>query len=138
MRKIKMKIHHFGIAVADMKKSRKAYETLGFVAETEVCFDASRNLNILFMTNRGVRIELLEMADREKYSPVERLINKKNRHNIYHTCYETDCLEKEIENLKDTYVVVEKPNEALALERRRVCFLYSNSAGMIELLEYER
>jgi len=138
MGKVKMKIHHFGIAVTDMKKARNVYETLGFVAEAESCLDEARNLNILFMTNGGVRIELLEVADKEKLSPVDKFINKKNWHNIYHSCYETTCLEKEIENLKESYVVVEEPKEALALEGRRVCFLYNNYAGMIELLECER
>lgn len=133
-----MKIHHFGIAVTDMKKAKNAYGALGFVAETEICLDVSRNLNILFMTNGDVRIELLEVADKEKCSPVDKFIDKKNRHNIYHSCYETACLEKEIENLRDSYVVIEEPKEAVALEGRRVCFLYSNSAGMIELLEFGR
>lgn len=133
-----MKIHHFGIAVTDMKKARNTYETLGFVVETEICLDVSRNLNILFMTNGDVRIELLEVADKEKHSPVDKFIDKKNWHNIYHSCYETTCLEEEIENLKESYVVVSEPKKALALEGRRVCFLYSNSVGMIELLECER
>lgn len=133
-----MKIHHFGIVVSDIKRARSVYETLGFVAETELCLDVSRNLNILFMTNGGVRIELLEVAEKEAHSPVNRLIDKRNMHYIYHSCYETKCLEKEIDNLKDNYVMVEKPKEAPALEGRRVCFLYSNLTGMIELLECER
>lgn len=133
-----MKIHHFGIAVTDMKKTRRIYESLGFVAETECCLDISRNLIILFMTNGKVRIELLEVADKGKSSPVDQFLNKRNRHNIYHSCYETACLEKEIENLKDDFVIVETAKEAPALKGRRVCFLYSNSVGLIELLECER
>lgn len=133
-----MKIHHFGVAVTDMKKTRNLYESLGFAAETECCLDTSRNLNILFMTNGEVRIELLEVADKEKPSPVDRFLDKRNLHNIYHSCYETACLEKEIENLKEDFVIVETAKEAPALEGRRVCFLHSNSVGLIELLECER
>lgn len=63
---------------------------------------------------------------------------KKYKNSPYHICYETAGLEASIAALTaDGFIVIDTPTPAPALGGRRVVFLTSASAGMIELLETE-
>ena len=131
-----MKMHHIGIAVADIKKSKEMYEYLGYCCEREEIIDINRNLRILFMINNGHRIELLQSYDASKQSPIDNFIDSMNKQLIYHTCYEVDNIEKTIFELESQkYVVIDPLEEAPALDDRRVCFLINRNVGIIELLE---
>ena len=54
----------------------------------------------------------------------------------YHICYEVRDIEKTIEILKKRkYILTDNLKPAIAFGNRRVAFLLSREAGLIELLE---
>ncbi|MCR5655134.1 MAG: VOC family protein [Lachnospiraceae bacterium] len=128
-----MKVHHVGYLVKNLKKSEKQFLTLGFSIEREAAYDEIRRVNISFLVNGDTRVELVEPADKE--SPLFPLLSKfKNA--PYHICYETDDLEKtqrEYEAMH--YVTIQPAQIAPCIDGRRVVFMNSSAAGIIELLE---
>ena len=131
-----MELHHFGIAVKSISKSVDIYRVLGYQPESELIYDESRNINILFMKNEVTRIELIEKSDSQLPSPIDTVLDKRSFHCIYHTCYSVQNLEQEISRLrKFNFVLVQEPAKAIALGERQVCFLFHTNIGIIELLE---
>jgi lactoylglutathione lyase len=55
---VKIKCHHIGIEVKDLKKSVEFYESI-FKFKTAACF-ILENERIVFLENRGVKIELIQ------------------------------------------------------------------------------
>ena len=54
----------------------------------------------------------------------------------YHICYETNNLDDKIAELKSKgWIVVHEPATAVAIQGRRVAFLFKNGMGLIEILE---
>ena len=78
-------------------------------------------------------VELL--APQDEHSPVNRILEK-NGVIPYHTCYIVDNVEDAVKELrKMKYVMVSKPEEAVAINNCRVCFLFNKNIGLIELVE---
>ena len=130
-----MKIHHIGYLVKNIKKSEKQFLSLGYKVEKAASFDEYRKVNIEFLTKDGYRVELVEPIRDE--SPVYALL-KKFRNAPYHICYETNDLNKELENLTENhYVIMQEPKLAPCIGNgdKKVAFLMSSNIGIIELLE---
>ena len=131
-----MKLHHTGIAVANIEVASQVYKSMGFAVEKEKIFDSTRNINILFMCNGDARIELIEKGDKEIPSPVDRFISGRIQHNIYHFCYESDAFEEDIRRLTDnSFTIIEPPKSAVAIEDKLVCFLYNRNVGIVEIVK---
>jgi methylmalonyl-CoA/ethylmalonyl-CoA epimerase len=127
-----MKVHHIGYLVDDIEKASVAFAELGFSRADEVVKDMIREIYILFLVNsEGVKVELIQPID--KSSPIYRL-NKKHRNSPYHICYETDNLQREIENKINTgeYALLQPPQDAFALGGK-VAFLINKDIGLIEI-----
>ena len=131
-----MEIDQIGYAVEDMDAAVSAFKYL-FEDIGKIVFDHTRNLKICFCENGNTRVELLSPLDKTKYSPIDKILKK--NHNIpYHICYKTKCIELEIEKLVNeyNYILVLKPEKAIACNNKKVAFLYSQYIGLIELIEY--
>lgn len=127
-----MEIHHIGYAVKDIEKSLIKFEELGYCKETEVIRDESRKVYIQFLNKGGYRIELI--SSMEANSPIDKIVKRGAA--PYHVCYETENLEEKIDELiKTGYILVEKPSKAVAINNRRVAFVFSKDTGLLELLE---
>lgn len=127
------KFHHIGYAVHSIEETSLIYKGSGYVA-TEKIFDPIQNVTICFLRKEGQpTVELLEPVD--ETSPVVKNLEK-NGVSPYHCCYEVPDIDEAIKQLRRMrYIVVSKPAEAVALEGRRVAFLYNRAVGLIELLE---
>ena len=131
-----MKIHHIGYLVKKLEKAQKQFETLGFMPMGENVYDEIRGIDILFMKNGDVVIELVCPVDEQ--SQVSGLV-KRLGNSPYHICYETEDIERAVEELSGSgYVVVNPPKVAPAIDGRRVAFLMSASVGLIELVEIQQ
>ena len=129
-----MKIHHIGYCVRDIIKSKSELEKIGFISFCPPCKDDDRKVNIQFMKNDEIVIELVSPTGEEK-SPIDGILEKIGD-TVYHICYETKNISNEIEKLKkDKYVVVTKPEQAAAINGNNVAFLYKKNVGLIELVE---
>lgn len=125
--------HHIGVATNSIDNTSKYYQDAGY-NKTETVFDPIQNVNIAFLTKNGMpMVELLEPVDEK--SPINKII-KTSGVSPYHCCYIVDNITEAISELrKQQYVMLSKPVEAVALENKRICFLFNKEVGLIELLE---
>lgn len=129
----KMSIHHIGYAVENIEDSLKTFLELGYTLEKELVIDKNRQVNIIFITNNNVSIELLSPLSGK--SPISNILSK-NGPLPYHICYETEKLEETIQTLKKKgFINIEKPQKSLAINDCLVAFLYHKNVGLIELVE---
>lgn len=130
-----MKINHIGYAVNNINKAIEKFRNLGYEMETSIIPDEVRNLNICFMRSGDYRIELVSTLDESKKSPIDDYICAVG--DIpYHICYECENIHLKIETLRlQRYMVVNEPQEAIALENKEVAFLMCKNVGLIELVE---
>ena len=128
-----MKTDHIGYLVKNIEKSVKYFSDLGFQKEGEVVYDPLRDIDILFMTNDGYRVELV--APRSENSVVNSLY-KKIGTSPYHICYCCDDIEEARNELREKgFVPVNESMPAVAFGNRNVCFLFNRNVGIIELVE---
>lgn len=128
-----MKIHHIGYAVKRLNQAKRQMDEMGFQFGSLI-EDKERKIQIAFGEKDGYRIELV--MPMKKGSPIDQILA-----NIgptpYHICYETDCLEKAVEQLTcgGGYRVIIPSVPAAAFGGRRVVFLYSLAFGVMEIME---
>ena len=128
-----LSIHHVGYLVRDMANSRERFRELGYVEESPLYDDVLRKVDILFLLKDGYRIELV--SPNHETSVVHDLMGKVGD-SPYHLCYEAPDFDSRILALKASgYLLADPPAPAVALDGRRVAFLYRTGVGLIELLE---
>lgn len=130
-----LKIHHIGVAVASIDEAKKVYVENGYLCG-ETVFDPIQNVNICFAEKPDeLPAELIEPAGEN--SPVDKILEKSGGEpEVYHICYAVEDIEKTIAGLREQgWVLVKAPVIACACGNGRVAFLYSQEAGLIELLE---
>lgn len=128
-----MKFHHIGIAVKEIEKTAAVYVQGGYNKST-ITFDPIQNVNICWLVKDGMpTFELLAPVDEK--SPVNKTLEK-NGVTPYHTCYIVDDIESAVKELrKQKYIIVSKPEPAVAINNCKVAFLYNKNIGLIELVE---
>jgi len=133
-----MEIDHIGVLCKDLAKSVRHYESLGFVVSKDRVTDTVRNLDYVFMTNHQYTFELLAKSRESEPSDVDALLNAAwlPGNKLYHVCFLSNDLEKDIEKHKGLgYKLIRPPERAVACENRRVAFMLHHSFGLIEFLE---
>lgn len=125
--------HHIGIAVPDIDASAAVYQQAGY-KKSETQYDSLQNVYICFLSKEGMPlVELLAPADAS--SPVCNTLEKMGV-TPYHICYQVENIEQAIIELrKKHYVVVKRPEIAVAIDNHKVCFVYNKLVGLIELVE---
>lgn len=128
-----MSFHHIGVAVFDIDATASMYVAAGYV-QGETTYDPIQNVHICFLHKEGMPvIELL--APNDESSPVYKILER-NGVTPYHCCYEVTDIDEAVARLrKMRYVATSKPVPAVAIEGRRVCFLFNKKVGLIELVE---
>lgn len=127
------RFHHIGYAVHEISETAAYYINAGWQLSDEIT-DEKQNTKISFLTREGFPlIELVAPVDEK--SPVVEIL-KKNGVTAYHVCYEVADIDEAISKLrKQQYVQLFKPVEAIALNNRKICYLYNNKTGLIEIIE---
>jgi len=128
-----MVFHHIGIATDSINKTSKYYLNAGYHM-TNIISDTIQKVNIVFLSKSNMPlIELLEPISED--SPVTKII-KKNGVTPYHVCYEVEDINQSVAALrKMRFMPLFKSVEAIALDNRKICFLFNKEIGLIELLE---
>ncbi len=134
-----MKVDHIGYLCSDMEKSIREFEQLGYVKQSDVYLDnipdggASRDVYICFLKNEQTWVELVSPMNEQ--SDVFNTL-KRQGEGPYHICYQAECLETRIEELrKSGWMLLKRPAKAIAFQNARVAFLFRYGVGMIELVE---
>lgn len=127
-----MTVHHVGYLVKNIEKAQKAFFALGYAEKSALVYDGIRDADIVFLEKDGYVVELV--SPKSQQSVVANLI-KTYKNAPYHICYETDELESDLARLEQAgFMRIDEPTPAPAIDGRKVMFLLSASAGMIELL----
>ena len=128
-----MKIHHIGYLVKNIETSLSDFKKLNYKEISNKVLDEHRNVFIQFIQNGEYVVELI--APYNESSPIKNLLTKMGS-SPYHLCYEVEKIEDTIKNLiVDGYTIIEEPNKAIAINNKRVTFLYKKNIGIIELVE---
>lgn len=131
-----MKIHHIGYLVSDMLGAIRQFESLGGTLESGIVFDEDRMVDIAFIQMDTYLVELV--LPHEGSVAVGKAL-RKLKNTPYHLCFECDDMDCTIQNLvSDGCMVVEEPKRAVAIQCKRVAFLYSAVIGLFELVEINR
>jgi methylmalonyl-CoA/ethylmalonyl-CoA epimerase len=129
-----MVLHHVGIVVQDLVSTGKDYQRLlGSVADSAVIHDPLQKVRVQFWRDpQGRLLELIEPDGPD--SPAWRDAQKGG--GLNHLCYETDDIERTIEESTGQGAMVVRPiAPAVAFDGRRIVFLYFLELGLIELVE---
>lgn len=124
-----MKFHHIGIATNNINETlSKLKKKFNITNISDIIFDSKQNADLCMITIDNIfKIELISGKI------VENILKK--RQYLYHTCYEVENLDKEINDLlEDGAVMVSMPKEAVLFNNKKVSFLMWD-LGLIELLE---
>ena len=141
-----MRLHHIGYLVKKIEKSIRAFQSLGYETvslcgqpEKDFVHDPYRLCDIAFLTLDSEQTEnpmgLVELvAPDSEQSPIWGLMSK-YKNTPYHLCFESDCLETDLENLRAAGWMIFQPEApAPAIGGKTVVFLMNPSAGIIELV----
>ena len=131
-----LKIHHLGIAVADMDAALAVYQNaLGFVLDSEMFDDPIQQVQVCFLkakSNDGFLIELIKPLGPS--SPVNGYLSKGI--GAYHICYEVDEIEKQLAELRSQKCLPIGPLvPAVAFAGRRIAWCVTPTKHLIELVE---
>ena len=128
-----MEFHHVAVAVKDIRKATIAYASLGYTGGP-VVEDPVQKVLVSFLSREGAPTVELVQPTSEDDSPVGNILAKMGPA-PYHMCYVADDLEACSRELRRAgYLMISKPVRAAAFGKR-ICFLYSPDAGLVELLE---
>jgi methylmalonyl-CoA/ethylmalonyl-CoA epimerase len=130
---MKIKFHHIAVAVHDIEKSKQKYELLGYKAGDTV-WDDIQNVSICFLSSK--QMPLIELvASTDPNSPIKKILEK-NGVIPYHTCYSTNDFENDVLTLSNEgFVKLSDPVEAVAINDKRIVFMYNSDFGLLELVE---
>lgn len=130
-----MQPHHVGYLVKDIPKAVHEFEQIGYQVETETIYDAFRDIDICFVTNGALKVELVK--PKSEQSVVYNLA-KKLGVTPYHICYIVDDVKRVGNELRDKgYVPMGIPQHAPALNDVMAAFFYNKQLGIVEIIGRE-
>lgn len=129
-----MRVDHIGYAVKSIDRARKSMAALGW-SFGDTVDDNDRNVAICFGSLGASTVELVAPLDRTTSSPVDEVLSK-NGPTPYHICYVSDDVDADVDSLvKQRFKITRPLAPAIAFGGRRVVFLYSLAAGLVEIVE---
>ena len=117
------KFHHIGLAVKSINS---------LFPNVNPAIDPIQKVKVAFINFQETTIELLEPLD--ETSPI--YSNLINNNKLCHICFEVSNIDNAINNgRKEGFHVIRKPVPALALDNRKICFLFHRDYHIVELLQ---
>ena len=134
-----LKIHHLGIAVANMDVSLAFYQdVLGYLLASEMFDDPIQRVRVCFLKQKSeanFQVELIEPLN--STSPVNGYLSKAT--GAYHICYEVTAIEKALEELRSKKcIVVSLPVPAVAFQGRKIAWCVTPTKHLVELVEAKK
>ena len=131
-----LKIDHIGYAVYSIEETSKHYVGAGWKM-SDIYEENVQHARIAFLTKEGSpTIELVSsLFDGDNLSPVKNILKDRGV-SPYHICYEVEDIMHAVEDLYDEgFRPLFMPVESVAMENRKICYLYHSEVGTIELVE---
>lgn len=128
-----LEMDHIGYAVKDIEKSAALYVAAGWEL-SPIYEEQVQHAKIAFLSKPGMTtIELVSPLNGE--SPVDNILRTQGVV-PYHICYVVDDIMQAMENLYDEgFKPLFMPVESVAMEKRKICYLYHIDIGYVELVE---
>lgn len=127
--------HHMGLALKKEDEALKFLGGLGYEAD-EKCYDPEQKV-YLRMCSAESRPNVELVTEGPEPGPISRLL-KRYSELVYHTCYETDDLQKSLSAMEEAGIrVIEAspPKPAILFEGKMVSFYNIIGFGLIEVIE---
>jgi methylmalonyl-CoA/ethylmalonyl-CoA epimerase len=124
-------LHHFGYATRNIQKTEKLFQTLGFIAESELIHDELLGVSVKFYkaNNSGTRIEIVAPIDNID-NPISSILTK--RPGLYHIAFFSKDFSQTAKRLGLKSISESKP--AKAFNGAHVQFFVSKDLTIIELI----
>ena len=128
-----LNMDHIGYAVKDIDKSAVLYVAAGWTL-SPIYEEHVQHTKIAFLTKPGMTtIELVSPLEGD--SPVDNILRTQGV-SPYHVCYVVEDIMQAVEDLyEEGFKPLFMPVESVAMENRRICYLYHLDVGYIELVE---
>ncbi len=130
-----LKFHHYGLALSKESDALKLLVAMGFKAGDRI-YDPAQNVHVRLMTHQEKPTVEFVMPGNGA-SPLDALI-KKYSEIFYHSCYETNDLERtlaDLEALNLRVLCVSERKPAVLFSGRHISFYKIFGFGIIEFLE---
>ncbi len=126
--------HHVGYVVADLDASVEGFKKLGYCA-SKLYDDVDQDIEIIIMKdNNDMLIELIYPKDRGH--PLNRFLGKNIAASPYHVAYLVQNINTAGSYLRSNgFVETMKVAPSVAFEGKPFVFYYSQTTGLIELIE---
>jgi methylmalonyl-CoA/ethylmalonyl-CoA epimerase len=123
---------HIGYAVRDIETSAAIYTAAGWTL-SPIYEEEVQRAKIAFLRKEGMTtIELVSPLEGD--SPVDRILRTQGVA-PYHICYVVDDIMQAVEDLyAEGFKPLFLPVESIAMGNRKICYLYHNDIGYIELV----
>ena len=128
--------HHMGLAVKKKDTALIYTNGLGYRAGDEI-YDPEQDAHLLLCTQDGWPSIEIVTPGKNKDGPLEPIFKRYNEL-IYHTCYETEDLNKTLQSWEEQglrILPVSDPKPAILFGRRKVSFYTIMGFGLVEILE---
>lgn len=131
-----LKVDHIGYAVNSIEETSKHYVQAGWDM-SEIYEEDVQHVRIAFLMKEGFpKIELVSsLVEGDESSPVKNILKTRGV-SPYHICYEVKDIMTAVEDLyEEGFRPLFLPVESVAMENRKICYLYNAEVGTIELVE---
>ncbi len=128
-----IEMDHIGYAVKDIEKSAALYVAAGWEL-SPIYEEQLQHTKIAFLKKKGMTtIELVSPL--EGVSPVDNILRAQGVA-PYHVCYVVEDVWEAVEDLyEEGFKPLFMPVESVAMENRKICYLYHLDVGYIEIVE---
>lgn len=127
-----MKLNHIGVATKNVHDTTRLLEFFGYKAG-EIMRDDNQKVNVRFLYSDNLPTIGLLFGGTQP-SPIDKIVEK-NGTSVYHLCFETDHIDRTVEELRaQQYIPVGIKKKSL-IDGGDVIFLYHTDNVLIELLE---
>jgi len=125
------KLHHIGVAVANLEEAIRAYRALGLAVE-KVEEVESEKVRVAFLPVGETHLELLEPTD--PASPVARFLEKRGP-GLHHLCFAVQDIHKAMASAKAAGLAPLDQAPRPGAGGAQVCFFHPKSTGgvLVEL-----
>ncbi len=127
-----LEMDHIGYAVRNIQETAALYMAAGWTL-SEVFSEEVQRTKIAFLKKPNMTtIELVSPLDGK--SPVDNIL-KTQGVSPYHVCYVVEDIMQAVEDLyEEGFKPLFMPVESVAMEYRKICYLYHTNIGYIELV----
>lgn len=135
---VSCKLHHIGIAVADITTALASYqEIFGYKIRSGPFDDPLQKVSVCFLeTGKPSDMTIELVAPTGEDSPVNRILSKEI--GAYHLCYEVDDIDAALQHCRSRgCIVVSKPVPAVAFAGRPIAWVYTPTRQLAELVGKE-